>query len=500
MAKKPGRNDPCPCGSGKKYKKCCGLVQSQGVYVQTPESWIPASERTGTVWDDYMDVIPIIAVYGNQIMGFDKDGRELKKAVSDFEKRFRPGENDGVMDSVFMSWMYFDLRFGKSLETIAERFLEDPMSLNLVEPGPTLLKHLSDSYLTFFEIISCSFKEDIVTIEELGTGRRFEVFYVRKILEIDPGLGEIWYVRRVGPPDQSIFYTTPYIFEPESRANFKRAVRIQEGDFSRGPMAKLFPPDHYFAESQKETAPFWVEYILRGSHPGPFPAEEEEMDFDLEDEHYPILVTTDGEELVFTEIHFRIKDEASLRKRLSKLRSFEYDDRKDSWIWHKAKSRKYPDKPRTVLGHFRIEGDSLIAETNSRERASRLRSKLKGHLGNLIAYEKTLYQDPYDFPELSPEEIEARDKESEKLNAIPEVREAMKKQLEHHYFIEWPNAKLPALGGLTPLQAVKKKNERDKVLGLLEDFERRQESPAATMPRIDFDKLRRLLSLPPKAS
>ena len=24
-AKKAGRNDPCPCGSGKKYKRCCGL-------------------------------------------------------------------------------------------------------------------------------------------------------------------------------------------------------------------------------------------------------------------------------------------------------------------------------------------------------------------------------------------------------------------------------------------------------------------------------------------
>jgi preprotein translocase subunit SecA len=22
--RKAGRNDPCPCGSGKKYKKCCG--------------------------------------------------------------------------------------------------------------------------------------------------------------------------------------------------------------------------------------------------------------------------------------------------------------------------------------------------------------------------------------------------------------------------------------------------------------------------------------------
>ncbi len=24
QSKKIGRNDPCPCGSGKKYKKCCG--------------------------------------------------------------------------------------------------------------------------------------------------------------------------------------------------------------------------------------------------------------------------------------------------------------------------------------------------------------------------------------------------------------------------------------------------------------------------------------------
>lgn len=23
----PGRNDPCPCGSGQKYKKCCGKAK-----------------------------------------------------------------------------------------------------------------------------------------------------------------------------------------------------------------------------------------------------------------------------------------------------------------------------------------------------------------------------------------------------------------------------------------------------------------------------------------
>jgi preprotein translocase subunit SecA len=29
VSKKVGRNDPCPCGSGKKYKKCCGQNESE---------------------------------------------------------------------------------------------------------------------------------------------------------------------------------------------------------------------------------------------------------------------------------------------------------------------------------------------------------------------------------------------------------------------------------------------------------------------------------------
>ncbi|MFZ0565059.1 MAG: SEC-C metal-binding domain-containing protein [Chlamydiales bacterium] len=30
MTKKVGRNDPCPCGSGKKYKQCCLLKEKEG--------------------------------------------------------------------------------------------------------------------------------------------------------------------------------------------------------------------------------------------------------------------------------------------------------------------------------------------------------------------------------------------------------------------------------------------------------------------------------------
>ena len=29
MSNRPGRNDPCPCGSGKKYKHCCALKEGR---------------------------------------------------------------------------------------------------------------------------------------------------------------------------------------------------------------------------------------------------------------------------------------------------------------------------------------------------------------------------------------------------------------------------------------------------------------------------------------
>ncbi len=31
MAENSGRNDPCPCGSGKKFKKCCGVQKKMNM-------------------------------------------------------------------------------------------------------------------------------------------------------------------------------------------------------------------------------------------------------------------------------------------------------------------------------------------------------------------------------------------------------------------------------------------------------------------------------------
>jgi len=39
----PGRNDPCPCGSGKRFKQCCGLLEDASPGVST----FPTTENTG---------------------------------------------------------------------------------------------------------------------------------------------------------------------------------------------------------------------------------------------------------------------------------------------------------------------------------------------------------------------------------------------------------------------------------------------------------------------
>ena len=494
MSQKPGRNDPCSCGSGKKYKKCCGLSE-------TPPPIIPESERTGTPYDDCMEVFNLLGLFGEKILRFEQDGRELKRIISGFERRFRPGEPGGLTSSLFMSWAHFDLRFGPSLETIAERFLRDPLTARLVEPGRTLARHMASSYLTFYEVIKAA--GGAVVLEELGTEKRWNVLYFRELFEMDIVPGEVWYIRLVGPADGAIPYTTPFMYDPETKAKFLRSVRIQEKDFSAGPRASLIPRERHFAESQKEAALFWAEFIYRGLAEDPIgldgPAERIDID-DFPPASLPFLVNTDREDVVFAELKFRVKDEPAVRKRLAALKSFDYDEKTDSWSWLKRAPRADPEDARTVRGTFQIKDGFLVAETNSRERAARLRVKLKSLLGNLIAYDRTSWRDQHDLPELSPEEEEARRKESEELNSRPEIRKLLLNSYEDHYFKKWPNEKVPALGGLTPLQAAKTEKGREKLSALLEYYDRMQDATPPPQVRIDLDRLRRMLGLTPKAN
>jgi hypothetical protein len=490
MAPKIGRNEPCPCGSGKKYKKCCGREAAAAA------SLFPEEERTGTPMDAYFGLLPVLGITEQRIIRFGEDGRELKKARNSYERRYHPGRDDGILDSHYVSWLNFDLRFGPSRKTIVERVIEDPLMARLGEPGPTCLKNMAASYATFYEVINPG--PEVVILEELGTGRRWNVMYYHDLFDTPAEKGEVWYTRLLGPPEKALSYTTPYVWGPETRAQFERGVRSLAKDFIKNKLSIGVPADRLFAESQKETALFWTEYIRVSNSPSgekltSVPSEWPTLGL-------PHIINNDREDFVFTEMDFKVKDEQQARRKLAALKSFEYDEKDDSWTWLKARSRVSPDEPRTVLGTFRFKEGRLVAETNSRERALRLEDKLMGHLRGLLRLEKTTYRQPDDLMSVPPEEMEAARKESEDLNARPEVREALRKYHEDYYFEKWPRQRVPMLGNVTPLQAAKTERGRQKLIELLEYYDRMQDAQPADEPRVDFDRLRRLLGLPSRAS
>jgi hypothetical protein len=469
MSAKLGRNDPCPCGSEKKFKKCCGLDSA-------PSFRIPESERTGTPFDDYMELMPLLAMYGQKVQQFEEDGQELKKAASDFEKLYHPGEPGGLTDSFFMSWLHFDLRFGPNGQTIVERILADPLTRGLNEPGPTLIRRMGESYMTFYEVVRT--EGDTAQLEELGTNRRWTVFHVRELTNTPAIPGEIWYTRLIGPVGDALSYTTPYVFDPESKSQFARAVRRQAEDLAAGPRAADYPRERHFAESQKDAVLFWAEFIQVGlsmDESGPF----EIPGFAEADESHgstrPLLFNTDHEVIMFTTDLFRVIDEPAVRKRLASLKSFDYDDKDDSWTWHKGASRKDPGDLRTI------------------------RNKLEGFLGKLIVHQETRWRDQNELPDIPPEERERIGRETEALNALPEVQAALGRHMEHYYFKKWPGQKVPMLGGLTPLEAVKTEAGRRKLEDLFSLYEWHKNRSRAGTPTPDLDRLRSLIGLPPKS-
>jgi DNA-binding SARP family transcriptional activator len=90
---KIGRNDPCPCGSGRKYKKCCGpRDQAAAVERAAAQRQADASGSTSAVLvEDELDAA------SNQVIDLIDAGRldEAEHAAQDLLVRY-PDVHDGL--------------------------------------------------------------------------------------------------------------------------------------------------------------------------------------------------------------------------------------------------------------------------------------------------------------------------------------------------------------------------------------------------------------------
>lgn len=90
---KIGRNDPCPCGSGKKYKRCC-LAQSEAADRQAlgPTASAPTHNHLGFCDDCYNE----LAAASNAVLDLVDAGRldQAEQAAHELLERF-PDVHDG---------------------------------------------------------------------------------------------------------------------------------------------------------------------------------------------------------------------------------------------------------------------------------------------------------------------------------------------------------------------------------------------------------------------
>ncbi len=90
--KKPGRNEPCPCGSGRKYKKCClhtSKPSAGGTLVYTDlddlSNQVPGLIKQGK-YDEAEEVCQtLLEQYPSQIDGLHRSA-ELFEAMEDYSK------------------------------------------------------------------------------------------------------------------------------------------------------------------------------------------------------------------------------------------------------------------------------------------------------------------------------------------------------------------------------------------------------------------------------
>src|SRR5260370_24714 len=98
---KIGRNEPCPCGSGKKYKHCCydkDLVQSGSPesYASDPE-WLKIRRTEGEMIPGVLEFA--ISRYGE---GF------FKEAFDEFCLWGEYEVDETHRDSIFLPWLAFN--------------------------------------------------------------------------------------------------------------------------------------------------------------------------------------------------------------------------------------------------------------------------------------------------------------------------------------------------------------------------------------------------------
>jgi hypothetical protein len=466
MGQPIGRNEPCPCGSGKKFKKCCG-VESSGV---VPLHASPFNEpvtglaRAHAIWPRTREILR------NHALDWLGESR-LVDGLEDCPLRHLEQGLESEWASLVESWQLYDWIDEDEELTIAEHFLKGHSMLhsNASADARKMIASANANSMSVFQVQSIDRGRGVV-LKDLLTHE--ERFVVDKSLSASVAPWTVLLARLVSFDSITFFdAVAPRPLAPDWADHLVESIE----------------------EAVGQTIPFSHEFLRQlgddvvDCYAGAIAKDDEDR------KRPPILKTTDGEHLVICveRWSFQKSKRRAVIKGLVELgftreSAMAEPEVQLAWVRENAEG----PMSSTTLGRISVGTTVVRIETNSRERRDRIKAQVADHLATLLTH--------IDSNETSQEELLAQ-------SAVPTVpsesvppeiaANVMREYLRKHYST-WPDYPIPALNGKSPREAMETKMGRTLVEALIRDMEHKSHG-TPMQHAYDFDELRRNLGLPP---
>jgi SEC-C motif len=476
---KPGRNDLCPCGSGRKYKHCC-LAKDETV-VPDELTWPRVRPATETLGSDLLR--EAARHFGPAALDEAWDEFTL------YEEEAEPFDDDSPYSVLFFTWFLYDwLPDPHDTEVPPSAHGVTAAQAYLARAGDRL-DAIAQRYVDACRATPFSFHE--VIDSRAGHGMRLRDVMTGTETEVMEKTAS----RSLRACDIVFAKAVPI-----------EGIALIEG---MGPVA--VPPMH---------KPALIELRHKlGTHGDLFGVERlREYDIELRGLYLsladaqlnpapPELRNTDGEPIEWHTLVFDLDAPETAVGQLSDLAAgvSEPQIERDAagqllraeLAWAKPGNAMHKDWDNTTLGHIRIDGTRLTAEVNSARRAAALRKLIEDRLGDSARLKPSIVQSVQSMLERAPApQVQGpRDRKQAELAAQPEVQAALQEHLRRHYR-GWVDTQLPALGKRTPREAVRDPDGREAVEALIRQIERHDVGSGTPLDAGIVRELRHTLGLP----
>lgn len=462
---KIGRNDPCPCGSGKKYKKCC-LGKRDA---------LPSAPATMTTMEEKRLTARLISYAGHPRFHADRArARALffQEPISDFPNEKERGSEFGQ----FLDWFIHDYPLDGGSTVIDEFARTEGRALPVGERA--ILREEIASSLDLYEVQESRPEQAEVRIKNLFTGEDLT------IRDVSGSKGLVKWdiigtrIIRVGEnlrPSAVIA-----LFSPKNREALLRFFKEKQEEYQKRTGVSDWKA---FMKARG--------YLLH--HHTLF----------IKEEAPPKVLTPERHEMLFCKAVYDVENFDSALFRLKKEFDFRLDEegeeggeRSASFHWLKrGRSKKVipeaegvtegivfqsammatPESEGTLsLGTLTVTERRLVLETISRERLDAGKGRIGELLGDYVRFRADRFQTVEAF--MKEQEAKGEKQKKEEKSELPnEVKQAVMTRFLSRQYEEWIHRALPALDGKSPLEMVRLPGGKERVEQLLKEIENSEE-------------------------